>query len=424
MKTERDEKSPKKYNLIINEDNLKNKFVKYINTLSESIKEYYKVSTNIIQNENILINILEGELFKIIQKKNKKEIQEILNKIKININSGKANLMNFFEDAKIVFKEMKNYQDSLKKKLIKQNSYVGSSSNNNEFLNNFEPRYQCSEINYKNERNQIDIDIIGSNFKKIKKEFSDNTNERRISAKQRIPKQTKNMKINMMNKSYNTIESMKILENLKKINKNYELKIKYLNLELQKLKNSNDLNDINENIKIQNELSLNKDNIISSLKEELEKVSRKNNQLFNNYRNLQTRAKSFKEENNKLNSLIKSDRKIINELKIIIHKNNQLNANNDLTRTSHFSPKSDLNYNVNQNKYILENLYNYNANIILKNEIDLLKKKTIYYENQIKEEKIKNENLTRENILLKNKTESELLKLSKGNNELSENLIN
>ena len=389
MKTEGNEKETKNYNLIINENNLKNQFVMYVNILSESIKEYYKVSINIIQNKNVLINILEGELFKIIQQKYLKKIKEIINKIKLNINSEKSNLIFFFEDAKITFKEMKNYQDTLKK-IINQDSYVGFSTKHNELLNNFVPYYQCTELNYKNENNQIDLDNIGSNFKKIKKEFA-NINEKRISAKQRVPNKTENM----MNKSYNAIDNITFLgemENLKKLNKNYELRIKQLNFELQKIKNSKNSNNIDyndENHKIQGELTLNKDKIIALLKEELKKINRKNNQLINNCRSLQARAKSFKEENNKLNSLIYSNRNIINKLKAKIQKNDPLKENNDLINISYFGPKSDFNYNVNLNKINLDNYYNYNDYIILKKKINFIKKKNISLENQIKEKKKK-----------------------------------
>ena len=62
MKTESNEIIPNKMNLNLNEDFLNEKFVKYINNLSDSIKEYYKLSTN----NNIYTTILVNDIEKVL----------------------------------------------------------------------------------------------------------------------------------------------------------------------------------------------------------------------------------------------------------------------------------------------------------------------------------------------------------------------
>ena len=61
MKTEENENNLRK-SLNSKEDILNNTIIKYINILSDSIREYYKVSINIIQNKNILINIFRKRI--------------------------------------------------------------------------------------------------------------------------------------------------------------------------------------------------------------------------------------------------------------------------------------------------------------------------------------------------------------------------
>ena len=62
MKAEDIDKISNKMNLNLNEDFLNDDFIKYINALSESIKEYYKVTKNTNQNKIVLLNIIEKKL--------------------------------------------------------------------------------------------------------------------------------------------------------------------------------------------------------------------------------------------------------------------------------------------------------------------------------------------------------------------------
>lgn len=115
-----------RYSQIINlEESIYNdEFVKLINTLLDSIKEYYKVSKNITKNEKVLINSAEygiNNSQSIINKIINEEVDlnqinlynkiienliTTLNKLEININSSEKNLLYFFEDAKVLFRKM------------------------------------------------------------------------------------------------------------------------------------------------------------------------------------------------------------------------------------------------------------------------------------------------------------------------------
>jgi hypothetical protein len=131
MKTEGNEKIHYKVNLNSNEYYLNEDFVKYINNLSDSIKEYHKVSKNINIYKKILLNAIEKELnspesifninniaYNNIQSNNEisTKIYENFTKLKENVNSEEINLKKFFEDAKIIFKKMKDYKQKYSQK--------------------------------------------------------------------------------------------------------------------------------------------------------------------------------------------------------------------------------------------------------------------------------------------------------------------
>ncbi len=412
MKTEENENNLRK-SLNSKEDILNNTIIKYINILSDSIREYYKVSINIIQNKNILINILEKELFELksesIQNNTSIKNKEIINNLKLNIYSGKINLKNFFEDAKIIFKEMREYHILVKKKMKKQNSYLGYApfSNGNR---NISP-YQRSEINYK-----IEDNINAFSIKKIhiSNERQKEINQNKIFQNQNL-KEEFNMRNNFNNKLIEENERLKI------INKNYEMNIRKLNFELQKLKKSNSNNNFqvnDNNFKIQEELILNKDQVISSLKKDLDKNNKKNEQISKNYKIIQMQLKNLKEENIKLNSLITSDRSLINKLNTLMKENNKLKSY--IFNSEQMNQKSDINYKLLSSN---SNLTLSNNNEYLEKE-NLLKNKILIIEKKLKEEQNKNEILKKENNDFTKKFKFEITKLTKGNNESSHTSIN
>lgn len=96
---------------------INDEFVNYINSLSDSIREYYKVSKNITKNKTILVNAIENEvnlsesiLFnednttmnKAQSLANATEnIKKNLSKLKLNVNSGDKNLLLFLRMPKL-----------------------------------------------------------------------------------------------------------------------------------------------------------------------------------------------------------------------------------------------------------------------------------------------------------------------------------
>ena len=136
-------------------------FVSLINALIDSIKEYYKVSINNITEANSFISFYEqqgkkiqllieeisnsdsyariNELFEQIPK-----INEIMAQVQMNTNSTqKKNLDLFFEDAKILFKKMKNKR---KQNIIEIHNFLRNKDINNNFNNSLYNNYTFNHI--------------------------------------------------------------------------------------------------------------------------------------------------------------------------------------------------------------------------------------------------------------------------------------
>ena len=460
MKTEANEIIINKMNLDLNEDFLNDDFVKNINTLSDSIKEYYKVTKNTNQNKTILLNAIEKKLnesesisnilfsennedYNNVQSYNEvsKKIIEFFIKLKENINSDQRNLFSFFEDAKIIFKKLKDYrQEYIQNKIKKQRlSYSFKEKKNKNMspniyhkINNIQNQYQNSEINFNN------FEIQKNRFYPLTNRIENNNNFDKQNLRTMIQKENISDDSNKMNKTSDSKQIKKYTDNnkflneiekLKNINKKYEFNIRRLNLDLKKyqseleiLKKARSFNNIlsktneeNDNNQIiQDELSINKDKIISSLKSEIEKNNKKYSDLFNNYRKLQ-------EENKRLQIKNGPNNNIYNKLNNLIKENIKLKNNIELLRTNapNNNSQSDLNYKLNVKKFELD--FN-NKNYI--KEIDALKKKILLVEKNLADEQLKNKELKNENNMLKNKHELEKQQLSKRNVDLSTKLIN
>ena len=460
MKTEANEIIINKMNLDLNEDFLNDDFVKNINTLSDSIKEYYKVTKNTNQNKTILLNAIEKKLnesesisnilfsennedYNNVQSYNEvsKKIIEFFIKLKENINSDQRNLFSFFEDAKIIFKKLKDYrQEYIQNKIKKQRlSYSFKEKKNKNMspniyhkINNIQNQYQNSEINFNN------FEIQKNRVYPLTNRIENNNNFDKQNLRTMIQKENISDDSNKMNKTSDSKQIKKYTDNnkflneiekLKNINKKYEFNIRRLNLDLKKyqseleiLKKARSFNNIlsktneeNDNNQIiQDELSINKDKIISSLKSEIEKNNKKYSDLFNNYRKLQ-------EENKRLQIKNGPNNNIYNKLNNLIKENIKLKNNIELLRTNapNNNSQSDLNYKLNVKKFELD--FN-NKNYI--KEIDALKKKILLVEKNLADEQLKNKELKNENNMLKNKHELEKQQLSKRNVDLSTKLIN
>ena len=134
LQTETNEKNTK--NSLINQPLLNSEFVTLINTLSKAILEFYNVSKNISLNKDVLINYGKKELksennsnINAINGNNDrkennikliKNLTDIFNELEFNNKSQRNNLLNFFEDSKILFKKLKEKRHEL---ILKEKSY-------------------------------------------------------------------------------------------------------------------------------------------------------------------------------------------------------------------------------------------------------------------------------------------------------------
>ena len=453
-------------NLKLNDAVINDEFVNYINTLSDSIREYYKVSKNISKNKTILVNSIENDvnlsesiLFNedntTINKAQSianltENMKKNLSKLKLNSNSEDKNLIDFFEDAKVIFKKMKD-----KRKLLLQNRMNKRRSSHNfhddhkgkdltpdvyiKFNSTpiHQNQMQRSQINYKvnnfedaDEPNMKNRETINNNFELFKDKNMIVNDD--YSDKKNMTFENKDVKHILNNRKV-----LSEMENLKNMNKKYELSIKSLELELKKcqselenMRRSSSRNNIKfpslddiESEKsqiIQSELLLSKDKMISSLKIDIEKNNMKYADLNHSYINCQLEVKKLKEENNRLKNCYKSESNYSERLNELIKENNHLKNSieilkNDIASSKY--PQSDLNIKINPK--------NYEANATdLKKDIDNLKKKISVIEKKLSDEKQRNQELQSESMNLKNKHELELSELSKRNTELSKNLIN
>ena len=278
-------------------------FVSLINSLNESIKEYYKVSKNNISEGNSILNSYEQEAQSVLDLMNLiignsaynrldelfgkiPKTLEVINLMKINTDSNNNNLNLFFDDAKILFKNMKFKR---KEKLNEINNNMGNY--NNQFL-------QTAGDSYANSFNQEKNLIPNLNIIRNNDQISPNTNK------------INNSLINSINIAYTRI--MKLLSGFSGFN--HMLSIINSN-------ESNKFNNFQNSVKkeLENFFIFLKKNIGNNMKNMLQNKS--SNNLNENKNN--TRSKSIKDNNDKEMEKLKK----INEMskKKIFELNNQLN---------------------------------------------------------------------------------------------------
>ena len=233
-------------------------FVSLINGLNESIKEYYKVSKNNIQEANSFILFYEkqgiaiqklmdeiastnsyekiSEFFEQIPK-----INEIMSQLQLNANSNEKNLNLFFEDAKILFKKMR---------IKRKQKMIELSRNNNENNNVLNDSF-ANSFNYKKSNYLMKNNLLGNNA---------NSNRRPMQSPfRKIPPKINNNNNNLIaiNNIYSQI--IKLLTNFSEfnfmINKvNFEASNRFSNLQ-NNLKNEIDkLMNLVKNIDKRNSL--------------------------------------------------------------------------------------------------------------------------------------------------------------------------
>ena len=297
-----------KYNQIYDEE-----FVSLINSLNESIKEYYKVSKNNISQANsililydqqaqAIINLMNlivstssydklNELFEQIPK-----ILEVIKQMKINTNSNNNNLTSFFDDAKILFKSMK----------FKRKEKLNELNNNN---NNMNYHYQTSSDSYNNSFNQEKMFV--SNLKNI----SNNSNN--------------NLPVN--NSSFNNINAIysRIMILLNSFS-DFNYMISKINFE-----ESNKFNNLQNNVKkeLENFFNFLKKYFTNNTKSLQQNKSYNDiNENKSNQRSKSTKAKNENQEIEKLKKInVMSRKKLIelnNQLKLYKNKIVELEMKN------------------------------------------------------------------------------------------------
>ena len=468
MKTGIKEKNTLDHNLKLDDAVINDEFVNYINTLSDSIREYYKVSKNISKNKTFLVNSIENDvsisesiLFNedntTINKAQSianitENIKNNLSKLKLNVNSGDKNLMRFFEDAKVIFKKMKDkrklllqnrmkkqrsshgFHDAHKDKDLTPDVYrkINSTPIHQSKMRNSQLNNKVNNLEDTDEPNKINYTVRNKEANKNFELFKSKTivaND--VSNRINMTLENKDIKHILNNRKV-----LSEMERLKNLNKKYELSIKSLKIELKKyqselenMKHSSSVNIIkyssfddieSEKSQLkQSELLLNKDKMISSLKIDIEKNNIKYAELNHSYMNCQLEIKKLQEENNRLMNSLKSGNNYSERLNELIKENNHLKNNieilkNDITIAKY--PQSDINIKINP-KDLDPN------GTDLKKDIDNLKKKISIIEKKLSDEKQRNQELQSESINLKNKHEIELSELSKKNTELNKNLM-
>ena len=409
LQTETNTKNTK--NSLINQPLLNSEFVTLINTLSKAILEFYNVSKNISLNKDVLINYGKKELksennsnintnngnndrkennIKLI-----KNLTDIFNELEFNNKSQRNNLLNFFEDSKILFKKLKEKRHEL---ILKEKSYSlkklsASTRNSHKNIKGMLEQYQNKE---------------GFNKKFDNENFEDNAFRKYDS------NSTKNKEINLNNRR--KLNSMEI-ENLK-----FKTSAS--------LKNENYLNDADNNLNLYTEketkteygkvIRISSNEIIrlrnmnKKLNEELRKYKTSykyegiNNQNNNNFNNFE-----------KINIYIKDKDKLISTLKNEMNQSNQnFKALINKYKTEMFKLKQEnkqlkfnVSYSVSNKSELDKNVYSRLGNLmkenrILKDNLEELKMANLHSEYNTKIYKnlsLPPANESRENQYLKNK---------------------
>ena len=345
--------SAEQYNQIYDEE-----FVSLINSLNESIKEYYKVSKNNITQANSILILYEqqaqavlnlmnsivstssyenlNELFEQIPK-----ILEVIKQMKINTNSNNNNLNSFFDDAKILFKSMK----------IKRKEKLNEFNNSNNM--NY-PHIQTSSDSYNNSSNK---DMLGTNLK------NDTNNSNNNLPVDNVIFNTINAiysrimillngfsdfnymisKINFEESNkFNSLQNnvKKELENLFNfLKKNFGTNAKFL----QQNKSSTNINE--NKLSQRNKINNNNNN------QEIERLKKINGMSRNKIIELNNQLKSFK---NKIGELEMKNKNLIIKLKN--NDNEMMNFENKINSNNMINNNTDFNNALNQKDLQILNL--------------------------------------------------------------------
>ena len=404
---------PERYNQIYDEE-----FVSLINSLNESIKEYYKVSKNNIIEANSILNSYEQQAQSILDLMNLMintssynrldelfgkipKSLEVINQMKLNADSNNNNLNLFFDDAKILFKSMKFKRKERLNELNNQynqtstDSYTNSYHQENKFMKNSNSN-NMEQINMNNiiKNNSIpnsvfsNINIAYSSIMKLLNGFaefnymvskidfeeSNRFNNLQNSVKKELEnfflflkknlgnsnstfpqnKSTNNLNENRINQRSKNIPNIEEIEKLKKI------------IEMNKKKLIDLTNQLNLSRKKNRELEMKNNNLNLQLQNAEQTIMNFQNNINNN--NIINDNEEF---NNALNQKDMQILNLQNQLKVFQSNENTLNVQiNNIN--NQFKEK------VAQYEYKISTMTNTintkNKNIMnLKNEIENLK---------------------------------------------------
>ena len=409
LQTETNEKNTK--NSLINQPLLNSEFVTLINTLSKAILEFYNVSKNISLNKEVLINYGKKELksennsninanngnndrkennIKLI-----KNLTDIFNELEFNNKYQRNNLLNFFEDSKILFKKLKEKRHEL---ILKEKSY------------SLKKLSASTKNSHKNIQGMLEQNQNNDSFNR---KF-DNENLEDNAFRKYDSYSTKNQEINLNNRrKKNSME----IENLKSKTSTSLKNENYLNDEDNNL-NSNRENEAKTEygkiIRISSNEIIRLRNMNKKLNEELRKYKTNykyegiNNQNNNNFNNFE-----------KINIYIKDKDKLISNLKNEMNQSNQnFKALINKYKTEMFKLKQEnkqlkfnVSYSVSNKSELDKNVYSRLGNLmkenrILKDNLEELKMANLHSEYNTKIYKnlsLPPANESRENQYLKNK---------------------
>ena len=384
-------------------------FIGLINALNESIKEFYSVAKYNTQETDSFLDLFDplfnsiASLLNTINDSNKNENGEkileniiqgknIVNQLKKNSNLNFNNLSLFFDDAKILFKRMRNKRNENLRKI--RHSYTAKKyedNNKNNIVNNNANSLYNYSIKKNDEEN--DINKLITLIKKLK-DYDDIVGKFSLKAKNNfitlqkmilnIITQNKNTNLNANNKKpYINSEIFKINNNL---GTNEEITNIKDNMEIIELKNKYENEMAKLNIKIK-ELEKNKENILlisnkakkfDELKQKLEKELI----VGNNDNILLLKDNSFEA---RINNLINTNKRLNLEIKKLKTYLNNLDLNNIQLKQDLIEKERNILLMQNENTNDKNNL---EAIIKLKKDMQNLNK-----ENNTLKEKIKNLNL-------------------------------
>ena len=334
-------------------------FVSIINSLNESIKEYYKVSrNNIIEANNILdsyqqqaqiiLNLMQeinnssayeklDDFFELLPK-----TLEVINQMRLNATSNDKNLSMFFEDAKILFKNMKAKRkeklNEINSNMIKQynqnssDSYMGSFNSENK--NRLDNNYNISNNIVHNINNDLllkNINAIYARIIKILNNFS--VYNYAIS---KVGFEESNKYNNLQNNLKNELENLFIFLKKNLQNKSLGQNKSYTNInDKSNIKRSKSRTNDNEfePLKMMNESNKKKlfefNNQINFYRNKIKELEMKNNNLSLKLKNFEQTKLGFQNNNQDIyNELNKKDLQIVNlqkQLKIYQVNENSLN---------------------------------------------------------------------------------------------------